>query len=159
MLASAPIAARRGLSGCLAEVNNAGNKGEAAGSEAPFTQRSALFGQPQALAHSVPVLRSSPAHPSLPSSSMSSIHEPPHPDYLPPPKRARVDNPPLPPPPAFIPGPPGPSTAPIPDQDGAADAAAKKNRKRPLSCGECRRYVSYTFYASNGLSAPHLLPG
>ncbi|EJF63429.1 hypothetical protein DICSQDRAFT_55510 [Dichomitus squalens LYAD-421 SS1] len=76
---------------------------------------------------------------------MSSIHEAPHPDYLPPSKRPRVENVPLPPPPAFSPGPPGPSTAPIPDQDGAADAAAKKNRKRPLSCGECRRCCDRVF--------------
>ncbi|TFK89567.1 hypothetical protein K466DRAFT_597679 [Polyporus arcularius HHB13444] len=69
---------------------------------------------------------------------MSSVHEPPHNDYLPPLKRPRISNPP---PPAlpYIPGPPGPSSSTIPDQDGGADAASRKNRKRPLSCGECRR--------------------
>ncbi|KAI1789627.1 hypothetical protein LXA43DRAFT_560030 [Ganoderma leucocontextum] len=70
---------------------------------------------------------------------MNSIHEPPLADYLPPSKRPRVDNPQLPTPQSVIPGPAGPSTVAVPDLDGGADAASKKNRKRPLSCGECRR--------------------
>ncbi|OJT13979.1 hypothetical protein TRAPUB_9463 [Trametes pubescens] len=65
------------------------------------------------------------------------VHDPSRGDYPPLPKRPRVSNPP--PPSAFLPSQPGPSGAGIPDQDGAADAASKKNRKRPLSCGECRR--------------------
>ncbi|KAI0648019.1 hypothetical protein C8Q79DRAFT_953189 [Trametes meyenii] len=69
---------------------------------------------------------------------MHSVHDPSRGDYPPLPKRPRVSNPP--PPSAFLAPQPGPSAAaPIPDQDGAADAASKKNRKRPLSCGECRR--------------------
>ncbi|KAH9854705.1 hypothetical protein C2E23DRAFT_817633 [Lenzites betulinus] len=68
---------------------------------------------------------------------MNSVHDPSRGDYPPLPKRPRVSNPP--PPSAFIPPQPGPSGAASPDQDGAADAASKKNRKRPLSCGECRR--------------------
>nr|VWP00401.1 Uncharacterized protein [Ganoderma boninense] len=70
---------------------------------------------------------------------MTSSHEPPLADYLPPSKRPRVDNPQLQTPHNAIPGPAGPSTVAVPDQDGGADAASKKNRKRPLSCGECRR--------------------
>ncbi|KAI0632136.1 hypothetical protein C8Q77DRAFT_903696 [Trametes polyzona] len=68
---------------------------------------------------------------------MHSVHDPSRGDYPPLPKRPRVSNPP--PPSAFVLPQPGPSGAPSPDQDGAADAASKKNRKRPLSCGECRR--------------------
>ncbi|KAI0670752.1 hypothetical protein C8Q78DRAFT_809999 [Trametes maxima] len=71
---------------------------------------------------------------------MHSVHDPSRGDYPPLPKRPRVSNPP--PPSAFLAPQPGPSAAPVPDQDGAADAASKKNRKRPLSCGECRRCVS-----------------
>ncbi|PIL22526.1 transcription factor [Ganoderma sinense ZZ0214-1] len=70
---------------------------------------------------------------------MTSSHEPPLADYLPPSKRPRVDNPQLQTPHNPIPGPAGPSTVAVPDQDGGADSASKKNRKRPLSCGECRR--------------------
>ena len=76
---------------------------------------------------------------------MTSAHEPPLADYLPPSKRPRVDNPQLHTLHNAIPGPAGPSTVAVPDQDGGADAASKKNRKRPLSCGECRRYASLVF--------------
>ncbi|KAH9891660.1 hypothetical protein C8Q73DRAFT_700238 [Cubamyces lactineus] len=68
---------------------------------------------------------------------MNSVHDPSRGDYPPLPKRPRTSNPP--PPSAFMPSQPGPSAVAIPDQDGATDAASKKNRKRPLSCGECRR--------------------
>ncbi|CDO71474.1 hypothetical protein BN946_scf184909.g68 [Trametes cinnabarina] len=68
---------------------------------------------------------------------MNNVLDPSRGDYPPLPKRPRTSNPP--PPSAFMPPQSGSSTVASPDQDGAADAASKKNRKRPLSCGECRR--------------------
>ncbi|KAI0770290.1 hypothetical protein C8Q74DRAFT_1274551 [Fomes fomentarius] len=71
---------------------------------------------------------------------MNNVHDPPLADFSPRLKRPRFDDQlPTHPPPSYNSGPPGPSTSAIPDQDGATDAASKKNRKRPLSCGECRR--------------------
>ena len=74
---------------------------------------------------------------------MSNVHDPPLADYSPPAKRPRVADP-IHQSPLFAPGPSAPSTPTHPDQDGVGDAASKKNRKRPLSCGECRRCVSYS---------------
>ncbi|KAI0761926.1 hypothetical protein BD413DRAFT_219631 [Trametes elegans] len=71
---------------------------------------------------------------------MHSVHDPSRGDYPPLLKRPRISDPS--PPSAFLQPQPqaGPSGAgAIPDQDGTADTASKKNRKRPLSCGECRR--------------------
>lgn len=94
--------------------------------------------------------------PSLQSPSMNNIHDSSLADFSPRLKRPRFDDqPPTHPPPSYNSGPPGPSTSAIPDQDGATDAASKKNRKRPLSCGECRRYVcacSQAFCDSPALS-------
>ncbi|KAI8969635.1 hypothetical protein BD414DRAFT_258411 [Trametes punicea] len=83
---------------------------------------------------------------------MNNVHDPSHGDHPPLPKRPRTSNPP--PPSAFMPSQPGPSTSAIPDQDGAADAASKKNRKRPLSCGECRRYASRLCFSACASLAP-----
>lgn len=119
---------------------------------------SALFGIVGARAVSPSVSARPPTAPLLlSSSSMHSVHDPSRGDYPPLPKRPRVSNPP--PPSAFMPSPPGPSGAGIPDQDGAADAASKKNRKRPLSCGECRRCVSLVCHAACDSLPPFVRSG
>ncbi len=128
-----PVCVRRGG---LAWINKGEINGRLSETETSQSLMSALFGDTETPGQCLPPVSCSQRPPS--SSSMSSVHEPPHNDYLPPLKRPRISNPP---PPAlpYIPGPPGPSSSTIPDQDGAADAASRKNRKRPLSCGECRR--------------------
>ncbi|KAH9922800.1 uncharacterized protein BXZ73DRAFT_51319 [Epithele typhae] len=75
---------------------------------------------------------------------MTSALDPSLADYPPPAKRPRVAD-------SYDPlnyYAPGPSIHPsnaLPDQDGLGDAASKKNRKRPLSCGECRRSCDRVF--------------